>query len=104
MLFIMRRQRQWIDEHIGPLVSPKETIEVNVESLLQRGPTKKVGSVQALHSSRLLVHRIQLVDLHESEIEPVGTLTVEQRTKLLGQKCPVCRTLTSDIEIRTQLV
>src|SRR5262249_4770047 len=49
MLFVMGRQRQRIDEYVGPLVRPKETIEVDVQRLLERGPTKKIPPVQALH-------------------------------------------------------
>lgn len=46
-----------------------------------------------------------LLDRVESEIELVGDLTAEQRAKLLeiAKKCPVRRTLTSEIEMRTRL-
>jgi uncharacterized OsmC-like protein len=46
------------------------------------------------------------LDRIESEIELQGNLTEEQRTRLLdiANKCPVHRTLTSEIDIRTRLV
>ena len=46
-----------------------------------------------------------MLDRIETEITLRGSLTVEQRTKLLeiAQKCPVHRTLTSEINIRTRL-
>jgi putative redox protein len=46
------------------------------------------------------------IDRIESEIELHGALTEEQRARLLeiAGKCPVHRTLTSEIEIRTRLV
>jgi putative redox protein len=49
--------------------------------------------------------KVGLLDHIESEIDLIGTLSEEQRAKLLeiAQKCPVHRTLTSEIEIRTQL-
>ncbi len=49
--------------------------------------------------------KVGLLDHIESEIELIGTLSEEQRAKLLeiAKKCPVHRTLTSEIEIRTQL-
>jgi len=45
------------------------------------------------------------LDLIESELTLSGTLTGEQRTRLLeiAGKCPVHRTLTSEIKIRTRL-
>ena len=45
------------------------------------------------------------LDRIESEIEVSGPLTPEQRGKLLeiADKCPVHRTLTSEINIRTKL-
>jgi len=45
------------------------------------------------------------LDQIESELTLSGTLTEEQRAKLLeiAGKCPVHRTLTSDIKIRTRL-
>jgi putative redox protein len=45
-------------------------------------------------------------DLIEGEIELAGPLSEEQRERLLiiANRCPVHRTLTSQIEIRTQLV
>ena len=47
-----------------------------------------------------------LLDRIESEIALDGALTGEQRTRALeiAQKCPVHRTLTSEINIRTKLV
>ncbi len=49
--------------------------------------------------------KVGLLDHIESEIELIGTLNEEQRAKLLeiAQKCPVHRTLTLEIDIRTQL-
>ena len=46
-----------------------------------------------------------MLDRVESEIELAGELTAEQRAKLLeiAQKCPVRRTLTSEIDVRTRL-
>jgi putative redox protein len=46
------------------------------------------------------------IDRVEREIELVGALTDEQRTRLLeiADKCPVHRTLTSRMDIRTRLV
>jgi putative redox protein len=46
-----------------------------------------------------------MLDRIDSEIALRGALTVEQRAKLLeiAQKCPVHRTLTSEINIRTRL-
>ncbi len=46
-----------------------------------------------------------MLDRIESEIELVGNLNDEQRAKLLemAKKCPVHRTLTSEIEIQTRL-
>ena len=45
------------------------------------------------------------LDQIESEITLSGALTDEQRAKLLeiAEKCPVHRTLTSEIKIRTRL-
>jgi putative redox protein len=47
-----------------------------------------------------------LLDRIESDIQLVGTLTDEQRAKLLemASKCPVHRTLVSEINIQTRLV
>ena len=47
-----------------------------------------------------------MLDRIESEIAVTGDLTEEQRTRLLeiANKCPVHRTLTSEINIRTTLV
>jgi putative redox protein len=47
-----------------------------------------------------------MLDRIESEITVAGELTDEQRTRLLeiAEKCPVHRTLTSEINIRTTLV
>ncbi len=46
-----------------------------------------------------------MLDRIESDIELSGPLSAEQRAKLLeiAKKCPVHRTLTSEIEIRTRL-
>ncbi|HEY6208205.1 MAG TPA: OsmC family protein [Gemmatimonadales bacterium] len=46
-----------------------------------------------------------MLDRIEAEITLAGGLTEEQRTKLLeiANKCPVHRTLTSEINIRTTL-
>ena len=46
------------------------------------------------------------LDRIESEIALSGALSGEQRTRLLeiAEKCPVHRTLTSEINIRTRLV
>jgi putative redox protein len=46
-----------------------------------------------------------MLDRIEQEITLAGRLTEEQRTKLLeiANKCPVHRTLTSEINIRTTL-
>jgi uncharacterized OsmC-like protein len=46
-----------------------------------------------------------MLDRIDSQVELVGDLSAEQRAKLLeiAKKCPVHRTLTSEIEIRTQL-
>ncbi len=50
--------------------------------------------------------RVGMIDRIEREIEFAGGLTVEQREKLLeiAEKCPVHRTLTSEIDIRTRVV
>ncbi len=47
-----------------------------------------------------------MLDRIELDVELHGTLTEEQRTRLIeiANKCPVHRTLTSEINIRTQLV
>ena len=47
-----------------------------------------------------------MLDRIESEIALAGEFTEEQRTRLLeiANKCPVHRTLTSEINIRTTLV
>jgi putative redox protein len=47
-----------------------------------------------------------ILDRIESDIQLVGTLTGEQRAKLLemASKCPVHRTLVSEINIQTRLV
>jgi putative redox protein len=47
-----------------------------------------------------------LLDRIERDIQFVGPLTAEQRAKLLqiANKCPVHRTLTSEISIRTREV
>jgi len=45
-----------------------------------------------------------MLDRVDSEIELLGDLNDEQRAKLLeiAKKCPVLRTLTSEIEVRTR--
>lgn len=45
-----------------------------------------------------------MLDRVDSEIELFGDLNDEQRAKLLeiAKKCPVLRTLTSEIEVRTR--
>jgi len=45
-----------------------------------------------------------MLDRVESEVELIGDLNDEQRAKLLeiARKCPVHRTLTSEIEVRTR--
>ena len=47
-----------------------------------------------------------LLDRIERDVELTGALTAEQRARLLeiANKCPVHRTLTSEIDIRTRLV
>jgi len=47
-----------------------------------------------------------MLDRIERDIELIGPLTAEQRVRLLeiADKCPVHRTLTTEIDIRTQLV
>jgi uncharacterized OsmC-like protein len=47
-----------------------------------------------------------LLDRIERDIQFAGPLTMEQRARLLeiANKCPVHRTLTSEIDIRTQEV
>ncbi len=65
-----------------------------------------------LHHSRIHAEdcancetKVGLLDHIESEIELIGTLSEEQRAKLLeiAEICPVHRTLTSEIDIRTKL-
>ena len=50
--------------------------------------------------------KVGLLDRIERDIQFVGPLTAEQRAKLLeiANKCPVHRTLTSEISIRTREV
>lgn len=47
-----------------------------------------------------------MLDEIESEISLAGALSAEQRAKLLdiAERCPVHRTLTSEIRIRTRLM
>jgi putative redox protein len=47
-----------------------------------------------------------MLDLIACEIELNGPLSAEQRARIaeIGDRCPVHRTLTSEIRIRTQLV
>ena len=48
--------------------------------------------------------RVGLLDRIDMEIEFAGALSAEQRSKFLeiAEKCPVHRTLTSEIDIRTR--
>jgi uncharacterized OsmC-like protein len=50
--------------------------------------------------------KVGMLDRIECEIELTGALTCEQRTRLLeiANKCPVHRTLTSEITIHSRLV
>jgi uncharacterized OsmC-like protein len=50
--------------------------------------------------------KLALLDRIECDIQLVGTLTAEQRAKLLeiASRCPVHRTLVSEINIQTRLV
>jgi len=50
--------------------------------------------------------KVGKIDRIEREIQLTGTLTTEQRAKLMeiADKCPVHRTLTSEINIRTRAV
>ena len=47
-----------------------------------------------------------LLDRIDRKIQVIGSLTAEQKQRLLeiADKCPVHRTLTSEIDIRTQIV
>jgi putative redox protein len=47
-----------------------------------------------------------MLDLIEREISLTGSLTDEQRTRLaeIAERCPVHRTLTSEIKIRTRMI
>jgi putative redox protein len=47
-----------------------------------------------------------MLDLIEREISLSGSLTDEQRTRLaeIAERCPVHRTLTSEIKIRTRMI
>ena len=47
-----------------------------------------------------------MIDRIDYDVELVGSLDANQRARLLdiANKCPVHRTLTSEIAIRTQLV
>jgi len=47
-----------------------------------------------------------MLDVIEREISLIGTLSEEQRSRLreIADRCPVHRTLTSEIKIRTRLV
>ena len=49
--------------------------------------------------------RVGMIDRIERDVELAGPLTDDQRSRLLeiAGKCPVHRTLTSEIDIRTQL-
>jgi uncharacterized OsmC-like protein len=50
--------------------------------------------------------KVGKIDRIEREVELTGTLTPEQRTKLMemADRCPVHQTLTSEINIRTRAV
>jgi uncharacterized OsmC-like protein len=50
--------------------------------------------------------RVGMLDCIERDVELQGALSEEQRARLLdiASKCPVHRTLTSEIEIRTRLL
>jgi putative redox protein len=50
--------------------------------------------------------KVGMLDRIERDIELTGTLTEDQRGKLLeiSNKCPVHRTLTSEINIKTRLI
>ena len=50
--------------------------------------------------------KVGMIDRIEREIELVGALNEEERKKMLeiAQKCPVHRTLTSEIDIRSRIV
>ncbi len=50
--------------------------------------------------------KVGMIDRIEREIELVGALDEEQRKKMLeiAEKCPVHRTLTSEIDIRSRIV
>jgi putative redox protein len=50
--------------------------------------------------------KVGLLDVVDREVELMGPLDQEQRSRLLeiANKCPVHRTLTSEIHIRTRLV
>lgn len=50
--------------------------------------------------------KVGKIDRIEREIQLTGALTTEQRAKLMeiADKCPVHRTLTSEINIRTRAV
>jgi len=47
-----------------------------------------------------------MLDVIEREISLIGTLSEDQRSRLreIADRCPVHRTLTSEIKIRTRLV
>ena len=47
-----------------------------------------------------------MLDVIEREISLIGTLSEEQRSRLrdIADRCPVHRTLTSEIKIRTRLI
>jgi putative redox protein len=47
-----------------------------------------------------------MLDVIESEISLLGELSAEQRNRLreIAERCPIHRTLTSEIKIRTRLI
>jgi putative redox protein len=71
--------------------------EVRVHLSHSKDYAKDSGSVEAKGSK---------IDIFEREIELEGNLDEEQRAKLLdiADRCPVHRTLHSDIEVKSKLV
>ena len=73
-----------------------------LESVTVRLPHSKIHAADCEECET----RDGLVDRIERDIEFAGLLTEAQRMKLLeiAGKCPIHRTLTSGINIRTQLI